>query len=366
MPGKAVFSLGMKKAQIAAGVTLLCLMIATAGCSTELDLNAPFVETPVMFGLLDFTKDTQYIRINRAFLKDGESALLLARDPAEIYYGPGLQVKLEEYNNGNLVSTTTLLQVNGDSLGPSKETGTFSEIPNILYRYVGPLNPARQYKVTAEDPALNISVSAETGILNTFDVIRPTPNPTLTTALNFASLADYQVRWSNAVGARVYEMHMRFYMRITDANDISIVLGDTVLDWRVFNSELVSNPSSAAALDYDIPRNSFYAFLAQAVEPSFGVVRFLDSVEFQFFGGDVELYNYQLFGSSQLGITANQISATYTNVEGGLGLLASRVEKITPKYKFSNQTLDSIACGSITGGLNFASSGDSPFYPFCP
>lgn len=338
----------------------------TSGCSTDLDLNADFVETPVLFGLLDVTQDTQFIRINRAFLKDGESALLLARDPAEIYYGTGLQVRMEEYNNGNLVSSTPMLLVNGDSLGRPKQNGTFAEIPNLLYRFVGALNPDRTYRVVAEDPALDILISAETPVLNTFGVIRPTPTPTLTTSLSFASLADYQVRWNNAVGARVYELHMRFYMQEADANDLDVILKDTVLDWTVFNSKLVENPGTTAAQDFDIPRSSFYAFLRQAVEPTSGIVRFIDSVDFRFLAGDEELYNYQLFGSTQLGITADQITATYTNVEGGLGLFASRVEKITPKYKFNNQTLDSIACGSITGGLNYASSGDSPFYPFCP
>jgi len=364
--GKSVFSPGMKKIRLAAGMLLLASVFAVGGCSTDLDLNADFVETPVLFGLLDVAEDTHFIRINRAFLKEGESALLLARDPAEIYYGPGLQVRIEEYNGSSLVSSKPLVLVNGDSLGRSKEIGDFAEIPNLLYRYVGTLNPDRRYKIVAEDPTLDILVSAETDILDNFSVVRPTPTPTLSTSISFASLADYQVRWNNAVGAKVYEMHMRFYIKKVDANDISISLGDTVYDWEVFDQELVDNPLLASALDYDISRPGFYGFLRAAANPEPGVIRIVDSVDFQFYAGDQEMYNYILFGSSQLGITADQISATYTNVEGGLGLLASRHLETTPKYKFNNQTLDSIGCGSITGGLNYASSGDSPFFPFCP
>jgi len=366
VPGKAVFSPGMKNFRFAAGMLLLGSVFAAGGCSTDLDLNADFVETPVLFGLLDIAEDTHFIRINRAFLKEGESALLLARDPAEIYYGPGLQVRIEEYNNDDLVSTNQLLLVNGDSLGRGKNLGTFAEVPNLLYRYVGTLNPDRTYRIVAEDPALDINISAETAVLDDFSVIRPTPTPTLSTSLSFASLADYQVRWNNAPGAKVYEMHMRFYIKTVDANDVTLELGDTVYDWEVFNQELVDNPDLATALDFDISRPGFYSFLRVAANPEPGVIRIVDSVDFQFYAGDQEMYNYILFGSSQLGITADQISATYTNVEGGLGLLASRHLVTTPKYKFNNQTLDSIACGSISGGLNYASSGDSPFFPFCP
>ncbi|MBI1193645.1 MAG: DUF4249 family protein [Bacteroidetes bacterium] len=363
---KTVFSPGMKKFRFAAGMLLLSSVFAAGGCSTDLDLNAEFVETPVLFGLLDIAEDTHFIRINRAFLKEGESALLLARDPAEIYYGPGLQVRIEEYNDDNLVSSKPLLLVNGDSLGRSKNLGAFAEVPNLLYRHVGVLNPDRTYRVVAEDPALDINVSAETEVLDNFSVVRPTPTPTLSTSLSFASLADYQVRWNNTPGAKVYELHMRFYIKNVDAGDVTVQLGDTIYDWRIFNQELVDNPNLATALDYDIPRPGFYSFLRAAANPEPGVIRIVDSVDFQFYAGDQELYNYLLFGSSQLGITADQISATYTNVDGGLGLLASRHLATTPKYKFNNQTLDSIACGSITGGLNYAASGDSPFYPFCP
>ncbi len=347
-------------------IVALCLILGHSGCSTELDLNAPFVETPLMFGLLDIAEDTHYVRLNRTFLREGESALLTALDPEEIYYSASMQVRIEEFNNGIYVTAYPMTLVNGDTLGLPKESGIFAQVPNLLYRYIGQLNPDLSYKVVGEDNVNGIFVAAETDVLEDFDIVRPTPNPTLTSSLSFAGLADYQVRWENSPGAKVYQMHMRFYMRETLSSDINMVLKDTVLEWTVFNQEVVNNPNSSQAIDFDVSRSGFYSFLRQSVQPASGIVRFIDSVDFLFYAGDEELYSFILFNSAQLGITVDQITANYTNVEGGLGLLASRHRKATPKYKLNNQTLDSIACGSLTGGLNFAASGDSPLYPFCP
>jgi hypothetical protein len=350
-------------------VVLIGFAVAVAtssGCSTDIDLNAPFVETPVMIGLLDLSEDTHFVRINRAFLEEGQNALVLARDPAQIYYGPGLSVRLEELDNGNITASFPLVLVNGDSLGRPKASGTFAEVPNLLYRHVGALRADRRYRVVAEDPSLDLFFRAETGILPDFTVVRPSPNPSPGSSLSFAGNADFQVRWNHSLGAKIYEMNLRYYIREVSSADLNVVLRDTVLVWPVFDDETVFNPDVATTLDFNIPRDGFYTFLTQNFSPNSGVIRFVDSLDFEFLAGDEELFNYILVGSAQLGITADQIGANYTNVEGGLGLLASRFRKATIKYPLNNQTQDRIGCGSITGGLNFAASGDSPFYPFCP
>ncbi len=345
------------------GAALVALIPA---CSTDIDLNADFEETPVLFGLLDPSVDTHFIRINRAFLKDGASALVLAQDSEEIYYGEELSARLERYDNGVFAGSFPLIRVDGDSLGRSKDPGIFAENPNILYRHVGQLNPESTYRVVAEAPDLGISINAETGLIEDFPITRPNPNPTPSSSLSFAGTGDFLVRWANGPGAKTYQLDMLFFLREVDRNDLDNTLGDTVLYWRLFNNELVSNPDGSEGKEFFIDRDGFYNFLVRSVEPDPGVFRFIDSVQFRFYAGNQDLYNYILFSSTQLGITADQVSALYTNVDGGLGLLGSRYERFTPKYKLSNQTLDSIACGSISGGLDFAASGDSPFFPLCP
>ena len=47
---------------------LLLIVIIIIGCDTDFDVNADWKETTVVYGLLDASLDTQYIRINKGYL----------------------------------------------------------------------------------------------------------------------------------------------------------------------------------------------------------------------------------------------------------------------------------------------------------
>jgi hypothetical protein len=42
-------------------------------CKTEVDLRAPYDDTPIIFGVLDQSVDTQYIKINKSFIGEGDN-----------------------------------------------------------------------------------------------------------------------------------------------------------------------------------------------------------------------------------------------------------------------------------------------------
>lgn len=87
----------------------------------------------------------------------------------------------------------------------------------------------------------------------------------------------------------------------------------------------------------------------------------------QFFidGGGLELFTYFEYNAATLGITEGQITEAYTNVSGGLGILSSRYHKEGHIYPLAIQTRDSIACSSVTNGLNFAPDGSTFGFPYC-
>ena len=45
---------------------LACVTLFNA-CSTDVELYADYKDIPVIYGLIDVTSDTNYVRINRAF-----------------------------------------------------------------------------------------------------------------------------------------------------------------------------------------------------------------------------------------------------------------------------------------------------------
>ena len=81
-----------------------CLILITgfvflSSCSNEIDINADFREIPIVHGLLNVEDSVHYLRIQRAFIDENTSALTLAQDANQIYYGDQLEVYVDEYWN---------------------------------------------------------------------------------------------------------------------------------------------------------------------------------------------------------------------------------------------------------------------------
>ena len=48
-------------------LSLLAALMGFNACSTDVELYADYKDIPIVYGLLDASQDTNYIRINRAF-----------------------------------------------------------------------------------------------------------------------------------------------------------------------------------------------------------------------------------------------------------------------------------------------------------
>ncbi|MEY4125105.1 MAG: hypothetical protein RL770_1686, partial [Pseudomonadota bacterium] len=81
---------------------MLLVVVLFHACTTEVELNAPYKSTTVVFGLLDPKLDTQYIKINKTFLGDGNNYdFALIRDSSEYKWEEFAALKIEEYATGN-------------------------------------------------------------------------------------------------------------------------------------------------------------------------------------------------------------------------------------------------------------------------
>ena len=77
-------------------IYLLLAIIIFFGCETDFDVNADWKETTVVYGLLDASLDTQYIRINKGYLGN-MSALDMAQNSDSLNFNPEyLEVKLHK------------------------------------------------------------------------------------------------------------------------------------------------------------------------------------------------------------------------------------------------------------------------------
>lgn len=358
----------MKKWVLAAG---LCLAFFFQRCSTDFDLNADFKETPVIYALLSVSDSVHYIRINRAFLDDTKNAYELASDPNQIYYGDELTVLIEEINNDLVVNTFAVERVDGDTLGMPKETeGVFASLPNILYRFKAELNTTHEYRITVTNTLTSVTATAQTPIIDTFKIKRPDDDGIFPFSVSMSSISPFQVRWIAGQDAKIYDLTMRVFYRnrqYDPTSDVFTTISVDSFDWKFKEGYVAASTTGGGTLTYDIPGLSFYKYFDEIFDPiaDNNFFRFADSVQFIIDAGGDVLYNFQQYNLSNLGITEGQLTATYTNVSGGLGIFSSRYHKVGNVYAFSAQTIDSIACGSNSAGLNFASNNANPTFPYC-
>jgi len=330
-------------------------------CDNELDINGDYIEKVVVFGLLDYADDTNFIRIEKTFLEPNTNAMVLAADPSQIFYQANeLAVYLEQWKDNVFIATLTVDYVDGDSLGLEKEEGTFATSPNILYRITQQLDSMSTYKLFIIKSASGDTIKAETNMVHDYYLYYPTISNTY---ISFADTGKITYTCHQAVNAKMYELWMDF-----NYYEKNIFTNDSVLKslpWQIFNGKIGDNIDGNSNISYSLPRHSFYNFLSTAIQPDENVIRTAVGVNFHWYAGGIELYYQYLNILANLGINEDYISPEYTNIIGGIGMFSSRHAKHAIDIKLYDNTLDSIACGSITNNLQFVSSKTNPTYPGC-
>lgn len=56
------------------GIGLSVVLAGMVSCSTDVDINAPYETTAVVYGFVEPVQDTQFVKINRTYLGDGNNA----------------------------------------------------------------------------------------------------------------------------------------------------------------------------------------------------------------------------------------------------------------------------------------------------
>lgn len=89
-------------------IMAIFLAVGISGCETDVDLMAPYKSTPVIIGILDYTTDTQFVRINRTFLGP-DDANIYAQIKDSVEYNPAeVEAVLIKRRNGIAVDSIAL------------------------------------------------------------------------------------------------------------------------------------------------------------------------------------------------------------------------------------------------------------------
>lgn len=328
---------------------LLSGLLLWNSCSTEVDLLDDYRETTIVYCLLDQTLPKQYVRIQKAFLGP-DNALVMAQQFDSINYINQLDVKIEAFNSAGALVNTFVLQPDTFT---NKEPGTFAAPNQVIYSFDSPsgtLNTSHTYKLTVTNTQTGNVVTAETNLVEAFNVTSPSATATIINMSPSTVSPSFDVKWSAAPSARLYQAGLRVSYWEYRVN------GDTVLnytpEWALGTTE-TNNTSANSPQGIKFDKLSFYRFLGQNIPVDNNVIsRKFRSVDFYVYGGDDVLKTYIELNGPNTSLAQDR--PMYTNINNGLGVFSSRTAATRLNLGLVNNSIDDyLAVGEFTCQLLF-------------
>jgi hypothetical protein len=332
---------------------LVLLIVAAQSCKQKLDVAGPYLEEPVVYGLLDPYADTQYVRIEKGYLLQG-NAYIAAGIPDSIYYPDILNVQLRGSNGRNYQLVRMVAN--------EKDTGLFARSPNYLYFYYHrgvPIDSTQSYTLYDSNTVSNKVVTAQTGLVSHFQVDYPQPGY----PIHLSNSSPQMVSWNNAPNAGVYDLTIRFFY-LEYSSTTNQVVKDTFIDIPILRS---FSPGPNSTQTAQISENAIIGYLANNLELNntqiYRQFNLNKCMQFKFVAGGTDLANFFLSQQAQSGLASSDALPPYTNIKGGVGLFSSRYYEEVDSVVFVPSSLDSLSCGPLSAGLRFKNPLNGSYCP---
>lgn len=325
-------------------IAYLLILIILAGlwqCETEIDLNDDWQDIPVVYGLLNQQDDVHYVRINRAFLGEG-NALQMATVLDSITYPDILDVRLLEYNGNSLVRAIPM----DTTMVHNVDSGLFSYPHQVMYRTQGAsvkLSADYRYQLEIYNTQRDKYIEAETELVKSFSIKRPLAGQTF---VNYTSPFPTEVLWRTAENGRLYQLIIRiFYTEYFDSGTQQL----NTLDWK-FSKKQASDLNGGDEMSTEVMGKQFYVFLKNSIPVKDNVERTLDSVQYIVTVANDEFNTYMKVNEPSGSII--QERPEYSNISNGIGLFASRYSQHRTLL-LNSDSQDTLIDGHQTRQLNF-------------
>ncbi|MCX6306150.1 MAG: hypothetical protein NT040_14400 [Bacteroidetes bacterium] len=332
----------------------LLLLPVLFSCNKDLKVNADWKDVTVVYGLLDQSDTITYIKITKAFLGEG-NALQFAKVPDSSIYPDKLEVRMDEYLLTG-ADTTFRKSYPCDTVTiHNKEAGDsiFYYPDQLMYfaRTLGKLSDSCVYKLFIKNRKTGKEVTAQTGLVRDFELLRPNGNA------SFPPGQSFNVRWKsvkNSNGKR-YQLVIRFIYRETLKSNLT-VRSTKYIDWMLFNDVKPVIVANSQLFDLYYPANAFYTVVGSKIKPDSLVTRVAYKCIFFFTVAADDLNTYMEVTEPSLSLV--QEKPAFTNINNGIGLFSSRFMK--PRFPsesdsmdVSQITIDSLRINAHTKNLGF-------------
>jgi hypothetical protein len=347
------FCCPMKK-NISPIIVAACLLLFFTSCKNDFNIAAKWKDIPVVYGLLNADSSVQYVKIERAFLSQDASApaTKFSSNPDSIYYQDNLKVYLDGYDNLlNHVDYYTMNLVDGDTIGLPKQSGIFANTPNLFYRLKSRLNVAHTYKLTVLKSNGKLLASGSTNVVGS-----PSVNLSqLRLIYTVGGVPKYNpnvnVPFNGGLNAAESDILIRLYYYEFHPNQHDTI--QKSIDWALASSIALNvNAGYAPVSPVTFDGAAFYEFIAGSLSPTTTLYRTIKNMDFIVSSANSGLVNYENVQNAQSGITSGNAQPNITNIQNGLGLLASASSVIRKGIRLTPVSLDSVNVDLNAYGFN--------------
>ena len=334
-------------------IAILSLLLFNS-CSTDIDVNADFRETPIMFALINQNDSINYVRLQKAYSNENGNALEIAKEFDSLYYDTTrVKLFLTETNlsNGEIDTVDFLVpEYNED-----KVPGLFSAPGQYIYKTV--FNDFKEvgYEYTFNFVNLDtkLSASAKTDIVGCQRIVAPvqyscSPPQGFISGLrrNFDVNVDGDgqprsfTEFRGPANAAFFSLEavIEYTEEYPDRTD-TVSTENQV--WTIISLDLdqrVPAKPYGENGDLSIAQSAIGNYLARVINTENDqendlLERGLLTIQFFFYYYNTSYENYlEVNGNFN---PLSQTKPLYTNVQNGLGLVASRSILVTQKLPIS-------------------------------
>ena len=355
------------------------ISLGLGSCSTDFDLNASYDAIPVVYGLLDQTVDTQWVKVNKSFIGDGNNFDYAGINDSLTF--DNVSGTLEDAS-GNILANLESKVVSGI------DDGIFYNGTQTMYYFVpsSPLEFESQvgsnwiknnYKINLQvDEGANVKeVSAETELVDEVKFssqfrtsLLGGVNLAFSNSSTTGNYPDLAPNWGNVENGARYELSLRFYYYEYTATDTT----RKYLDWNLgsqksenlsVNQTMSKSVSGASFFEMVKSRLDGYAYEADVLK------RTPDRFYFYLSAAAPEINTYMEVNEPATGVVTDR--PAFTNINGGVGIFSARYRTVltqtgSKKLALNLYSTRELCSGQYTSGFKFCTDSiawtTQPFY----
>jgi len=292
----------------------IIISLLASSCETDFDVNANWQEVTIVYGLIDPNEEIQFVKINKAYLGEGDAIQMSSISDSTNYNPSELKVTIYRIKELSFNQYDTISSVLLHDTIINKDDGIFSTDNNIIYTFKKPVsfyNTNSFYSLEVINLSSGHKVTSQTEIIKDFSF--ESLNSSFEWGLYNGDLADSlkfrtkNIEWTKSNNGEIYQLDI--IINYIENNDtINLVWSQPLIEY------------SSGNMTTKIKGDLFFQFLLNNL--SNNTTKQFISLDLLMTVGTDDLKTYINVNKPFSGIV--QERPVFSNINNGIGLFSSR------------------------------------------